>query len=55
MKSVMRNLRSLFGKKVNTYQTYQARCLTPNQMAAVKWWDAQWYQDWQRAAGIQHP
>jgi len=33
MKSVMRNLRIYSARRSNTYQTYQARCLTPNSAA----------------------
>jgi len=32
----------------------QARCLTSEELVAIKWWQAQWYKDWQRTAGIQN-
>jgi len=31
------------------------RCLTAEQMGAVKWWETKWYHDWQRDAGILYP
>lgn len=57
MKSMVKNLLRLFGKhaKPQPGQSYQARCLTPEQMNAVNWCDAQWFHVWQRAAGFKHP
>lgn len=52
MKSMIQNLRRFFAGRA---KPCQGRCLTPEQMVAVKWWETQWYQDWQRDAGIQDP
>jgi hypothetical protein len=52
MKSMIPNLQRLLVWRVTPRQM---RCLTPEQMTAVKWWETKWYRDWQRDAGILHP
>jgi hypothetical protein len=54
MKTMVKNLRRLIGRPGKPWhgQPYQARCLTPEQMSAVNWCDAQWFHGWQREAGI---
>jgi hypothetical protein len=52
MKNIIQNLHRLF---VWRAKPCQSRCLTSEQMAAVKWWETKWYRDWQRDAGILYP
>lgn len=57
MKSVVKNLLRLFGwhRAPRPGQPYQAHCLSPGQMRAVNWCEAEWFYVWLRGAGIKHP